>query len=56
VTAEWPNADNANNTNIAVIWDSIITNPSADHLLNVGPATLKKIKKGSAGKSIDPNR
>jgi signal peptidase complex subunit 3 len=56
VTAEWPNADSANSTNTAVIWDSIITNPSADHLLNVGPATLKKLKKGSAGKSIDPSR
>ncbi|KFA54767.1 hypothetical protein S40293_00789 [Stachybotrys chartarum IBT 40293] len=54
VTAEWP-AEN-NGTNSAVIWDSIITNPSADHLLNVGPATLKKLKKSSAGKSIDPSR
>jgi signal peptidase complex subunit 3 len=56
VTAEWSNAGDANNTNTAVIWDSIITNPSADHLLNVGPATLKKLKKGSAGKTIDPSR
>ncbi|KAM3456549.1 hypothetical protein MY5147_004580 [Beauveria neobassiana] len=54
VTADWPGADNT--TNSAVIWDSIITNPSADHLLNIGPATLKKLRKSSAGKSIDPNR
>ncbi|KAJ4147991.1 hypothetical protein LMH87_002481 [Akanthomyces muscarius] len=54
VTADWPGPDNT--TNSAVIWDSIITNPSADHLLNIGPATLKKLRKSSAGKSIDPNR
>ncbi|KAH8710688.1 Signal peptidase complex subunit SPC3 [Beauveria bassiana] len=54
VTADWPGADNT--TNSAVIWDTIITNPSADHLLNIGPATLKKLRKSSAGKSIDPNR
>ncbi|KAK8148324.1 Signal peptidase complex subunit [Beauveria asiatica] len=54
VTADWPGVDNT--TNSAVIWDSIITNPSADHLLNIGPATLKKLRKSSAGKSIDPNR
>ncbi|OAA74059.1 Signal peptidase 22kDa subunit [Cordyceps fumosorosea ARSEF 2679] len=56
VTADWPAADGTNTTNSAVIWDSIITNPSADHLLNIGPATLKKLRKSSAGKSIDPNR
>ncbi|OAR01473.1 hypothetical protein LLEC1_03887 [Akanthomyces lecanii] len=54
VTADWPGPDNT--TNSAVIWDSIITNPSADHLLNIGPATLKKLRKSSAGKSIDPSR
>ncbi|KAJ3498835.1 hypothetical protein NLG97_g813 [Lecanicillium saksenae] len=54
VTADWPGPDNT--TNSAVIWDSIITNPSADHLLNVGPHTLKKMRKLSAGKSIDPSR
>ncbi|KAJ6783790.1 hypothetical protein PWT90_04393 [Aphanocladium album] len=54
VTADWPGPDNT--TNSAVIWDSIITNPSADHLLNVGPHTLKKLRKLSAGKSIDPSR
>ncbi|XWX01994.1 hypothetical protein V2A60_010026 [Cordyceps javanica] len=54
VTADWPGPDNT--TNSAVIWDSIITNPSADHLLNIGPATLKKLRKSSVGKSIDPSR
>lgn len=58
VTAEWPenNSGNSNVTNQAVIWDSIITNPSADHLANVGPATMKKLKKSAAGKPIDPSR
>ncbi|ATY59830.1 microsomal signal peptidase subunit (gp23), putative [Cordyceps militaris CM01] len=54
VTADWPGPDNT--TNSAVIWDTIITNPSADHLLNIGPATLKKLRRSSAGKSIDPSR
>ncbi|KAI1404555.1 signal peptidase 22 kDa subunit [Hypoxylon fuscum] len=60
VTAEWPappaGADSMNQTNRAVIWDSIITSPSADHLSNLGPASLKKLRKSAAGKSIDPSR
>ncbi|OTB05863.1 hypothetical protein M426DRAFT_126341 [Hypoxylon sp. CI-4A] len=60
VTAEWPappaGADSMNQTNKAVIWDSIITSPSADHLSNLGPVALKKLRKSAAGKSIDPNR
>lgn len=59
VTAEWPDLSagaGANATNSAVIWDSIITSPSSDHLANVGPATMKKLKKSAAGKSIDPSR
>ncbi|KAL8391983.1 hypothetical protein RB595_002266 [Gaeumannomyces hyphopodioides] len=60
VTAEWPaaTADSgaANATNQAVIWDSIITAPSADHLSNLGPATLKKLIRSAKGKSIDPSR
>lgn len=56
VTAEWPSAGDANATNQAVIWDSIITAPSSDHLANIGPATLKKLKKSAAGKPIDPSR
>jgi hypothetical protein len=55
VTAEWP-AANVNETNEAVIWDAIITNPSADHLQNIGPAAMKKLKKSSAGKKVDRNR
>ncbi|KAI0122895.1 signal peptidase subunit-domain-containing protein [Xylariales sp. AK1849] len=55
VTAEWPDA-RSNQTNKAVIWDSIITAPSSDHLANIGPATLKKLKKSAAGKSVDPSR
>ncbi|RYP59437.1 hypothetical protein DL769_008525 [Monosporascus sp. CRB-8-3] len=56
VTAEWPDQKSANQTNEAVIWDSIITSPSADHLSNLGPASLKKLRKSAAGKTIDPSR
>jgi signal peptidase complex subunit 3 len=56
VTAEWPTAGKNNQTNKAVIWDSIITAPSSDHLANIGPATLKKLRKSAKGKPIDPSR
>lgn len=59
VTAEWPVVGGGaagNATNQAVIWDQIITAPSSDYLGNYGPATLKKLRKSSAGKSIDPSR
>ncbi|RWA11157.1 hypothetical protein EKO27_g3949 [Xylaria grammica] len=56
VTAEWPSVSGANETNKAVIWDTIITSPSSDHLANIGPATLKKLRKSAAGKSVDPSR
>ncbi|RKF56854.1 Microsomal signal peptidase subunit 3 [Golovinomyces cichoracearum] len=56
VTASWPNSTSTEISNEAVIWDTIITNPSADHLLNVGPATLKKLVASSKGRSIDPRR
>ncbi|KAF6842556.1 signal peptidase subunit [Colletotrichum musicola] len=57
VTAEWPHESKGQNaTNQAVIWDQIITSPSADHLSNIGPAAMRKLKKSAEGKSIDPNR
>ncbi|KAI0810502.1 signal peptidase subunit [Xylaria sp. FL0064] len=61
VTAEWPApphgvADTTNQTNKAVIWDTITTSPSSDHLANIGPATLKKLRKSAAGKKVDPSR
>ncbi|TGJ86017.1 hypothetical protein E0Z10_g2744 [Xylaria hypoxylon] len=58
VTAEWPStsSSSSNQTNKAVIWDAIITSPSSDHLANIGPATLKKLRKSAGGKSIDPSR
>ncbi|KAI0167131.1 signal peptidase 22 kDa subunit [Hypoxylon sp. FL1284] len=58
VTAEWPasGANDANQTNKAVIWDSIITSPSADRLSNLGPAALKKLRRSAAGKPVDPSR
>ncbi|RKU40733.1 hypothetical protein DL546_002706 [Coniochaeta pulveracea] len=56
VTAEWPEINGGNTTNKAVIWDSIITSPSADHLTNLGPASKKKLIKSAKGKSIDKSR
>lgn len=61
VTAEWAGAPGSgpaaeNQTNSAVIWDSIITAPSSDHLANIGPATRKKLIKSAAGRPIDPAR
>ncbi|KAG5924049.1 hypothetical protein E4U42_004763 [Claviceps africana] len=55
VTADWPSAS-GNATNSAVIWDSIITSPSADHLQNIGPVAMKKLLRSAAGKAIDPSR
>ena len=42
--------------NEAVIWDTIITSPSADHLQNIGPAAMKKLKRSAKGKAVDPSR
>lgn len=57
VTAEWPDSQSTTNgTNEAVIWDSIITNPSADHLQNITPRALKALQKSAEGKSIMPER
>ncbi|KAI0168157.1 signal peptidase subunit-domain-containing protein [Pestalotiopsis sp. NC0098] len=55
VTAEWDTPKN-NQSNSAVIWDTIITAPSSDHLANIGPATLKKLRKSAAGKPVDRSR
>ncbi|KOS19689.1 Signal peptidase complex subunit SPC3 [Escovopsis weberi] len=54
VTADWAGPGASNNS--AVIWDSIITSPSADHLQNIGPVAMKKLKKSAEGKTIDPSR
>ncbi|PSS23245.1 hypothetical protein M430DRAFT_26170 [Amorphotheca resinae ATCC 22711] len=59
VTASWPDKDAANKsvrTNEAVIWDTIITSPSADHLQNIGLAAMRKLVASAKGKAIDPNR
>jgi len=56
VSASWPNATGTELVNEAVIWDTIITNPSADHLMNIGPAAMKKLVNSAKGKSIDPSR
>jgi signal peptidase complex subunit 3 len=56
VSASWPNSTSSELVNEAVIWDTIITNPSADHLQNIGPAAMKKLVRSAKGKSIDPSR
>ncbi|KAE9364340.1 signal peptidase-like protein [Stipitochalara longipes BDJ] len=56
VSASWPNSTSTELTNEAVIWDTIITNPSADHLQNIGPVAMKKLIRSAKGKSIDPSR
>jgi len=61
VTATWPNSNatavaNGVGENEAVIWDEIVTSPSADHLTNLGPAKLKQLIKSAKGKSVDKNR
>jgi hypothetical protein len=65
VSAVWPSnataagdleAGLAVQENEAVIWDTIITNPSADHLQNIGPAMMRKLVKSAKGKTIDPSR
>jgi len=63
VTAVWPSNSTSDaekgipgDINEAVIWDTIITAPSSDHLSTIGPAALKKLRKSSKGKSIDPSR
>lgn len=42
--------------NEAVIWDTIITNPSADHLQNIGPVAMRKLVRSAKGKGSDPSR
>jgi signal peptidase complex subunit 3 len=56
VSASWPNSTSSELVTEAVIWDTIITNPSADHLQNIGPAAMKKLVRSAKGKSIDPSR
>jgi len=65
VSAVWPSnattsrdleSGPAAEQNEAVIWDTIITNPSADHLQNIGPAAMRKLVKSAKGKAIDPSR
>lgn len=59
MSASWPDADAQNktlHTNEAVIWDTIITSPTADHLQNIGPAAMKKLRRSAKGKAVDPSR
>lgn len=57
VSASWPANDTSSVLeNEAVIWDTIITSPSADHLQNIGPVAMKKLVRSAKGKSLDPSR
>jgi len=67
VTAVWPSANVSHGSgdveagtsqemNEAVIWDTIITSPSSDHMSNLAPVARKKLIKSGQGKSIDPSR
>ena len=67
VTAVWPSSHVSHGSgdledgtgkvmNEAVIWDTIITSPSSDHLSNLAPVAKKKLVKSGKGKSIDPSR
>jgi hypothetical protein len=67
VTAVWPSANVSRGSgdleageekvmNEAVIWDTIITSPSSDHLSNLSPVAKKKLLKSGKGKSVDPSR
>ncbi|OBT76875.1 hypothetical protein VF21_04759 [Pseudogymnoascus sp. 05NY08] len=42
--------------NEAVIWDTIITSPSADHLANLGKVAKRKLLESGRGKSVDSGR
>lgn len=61
VTATWPNSNatavaNGVGDNEAVIWDKIITSPSADHLADLSPSKLKELRKSAKGEPIDKKR
>ena len=63
VSAVWPNQnatamENGVGMNEAVIWDTIITSPSADHLANLSPSAMKKMleKRKEKGTAVDPSR
>lgn len=42
--------------NEAVIWDTIITSPSADHLANLGKVAKRKLLESGKGKTVDTGR
>lgn len=42
--------------NEAVIWDTIITSPSADHLANLGKIAKRKLVESGRGKTVDAGR
>ncbi|OBT63500.1 hypothetical protein VE03_08107 [Pseudogymnoascus sp. 23342-1-I1] len=59
VTAAWNDtaaAATGGGTNEAVIWDTIITSPSADHLANLGKVAKRKLVQSGRGKGVDSGR
>ncbi|KFY26107.1 hypothetical protein V493_04259 [Pseudogymnoascus sp. VKM F-4281 (FW-2241)] len=59
VTAAWNETSGAGAEaapNEAVIWDTIITSPSADHLANLGKLAKRKLVESGKGKTVDGGR
>ncbi|KFY38540.1 hypothetical protein V494_04330 [Pseudogymnoascus sp. VKM F-4513 (FW-928)] len=57
VTAAWnETAGQVPAPNEAVIWDTIITSPSADHLANLGKVAKRKLLESGKGKTVDSSR
>ncbi|KFX90404.1 hypothetical protein V490_06476 [Pseudogymnoascus sp. VKM F-3557] len=61
VTAAWnetatPGGSVTAAPNEAVIWDTIITSPSADHLANLGKVAKRKLLESGRGKTVDASR
>lgn len=58
VTAAWNETAGSAEAapNEAVIWDTIITSPSADHLANLGKVAKRKLVESGRGKGVDSGR
>ncbi|KAK8111284.1 uncharacterized protein PG998_007741 [Apiospora kogelbergensis] len=56
VTAEWTNPPSAKSPTAPSSGTPSSRPPSSDHLANIGPATMKKLRKSAAGKPVDPKR
>lgn len=58
VTATWGANDTAGGgANEAVVWDAIVTSPSADHLANLGKVAKRKLLESGKGTGgVDKSR